>query len=341
MRKLYSRVILLIGSAALSGCESIPDITVYYYLPKASTSVQVVQSVDCDAAGQNVLAINNATVTTNYSADSKRKKTFKYSSIDRWYTDDGLTFNFFDDGRIKSINASTTGQAAAIVKSGVTLATAIARGLGAQPAVTAPCAFIKTFGGNKPISITYKLKDPITYPLTSTGPLPLIPEGDGAIAYAKLRPFLPVFSVTVGAPTSLPSQTEIPSIDEKDPKIFVTELGSVAIKVEAGRGQTTDTVWEGAQKIPLDTAIPLPLPKPEPFGKLTFSLTLNEAGQITALGYDKTSGASSALDSSNTALSPFEEGDTAQQAAALKAKADLIAQQQRLLRCESNPAACN
>jgi hypothetical protein len=85
MRKLYSRVILLIGSAALSGCESIPDITVYYYLPKASTFVQVVQSVDCDAAGQNVLAINNATVTT---------KTFKYSSIDRWYTDDGLTFNF-------------------------------------------------------------------------------------------------------------------------------------------------------------------------------------------------------------------------------------------------------
>ena len=84
----------------------------------------------------------------------------------------------------------------------------------------------------------------------------------------------------------------------------------------------------------------LPIPKAALFGKQSFSLALSEAGVITSVEYGKNTGAASVLNAAGAAATAQAPETTAAKAADVKAQADLIAQQQRLARCQANPAQC-
>jgi hypothetical protein len=84
----------------------------------------------------------------------------------------------------------------------------------------------------------------------------------------------------------------------------------------------------------------LPIPKAALFGKQTFSLSLSEAGTITAVDYGKQTGAAGALNAAGSIATAVDPETPTAKAADLKAQADIIAQQQRLLRCQRAPASC-
>jgi hypothetical protein len=56
--------------------------------------------------------------------------------------------------------------------------------------------------------------------------------------------------------------------------------------------------------------------------------------------YGKSNGAAGALNASNAILTAGAPESTASKAADIKAQADLIAQQQRLVRCQAKPESC-
>ena len=76
------------------------------------------------------------------------------------------------------------------------------------------------------------------------------------------------------------------------------------------------------------------------FGKQSFTLTLADSGAVTAVDYGKVSGASGGLNASTSAMGTMVPESTANKAADMKAQADLIAQQQRLVRCQAQPDKC-
>jgi hypothetical protein len=83
----------------------------------------------------------------------------------------------------------------------------------------------------------------------------------------------------------------------------------------------------------------LPVPRGAPFGGSSMKLGLAESGAILTLGYGNVSGAAAAIGAAGSIGSAFTETD-AERASRYESQANLIQQQQRLIRCQQNPAGC-
>ena len=84
----------------------------------------------------------------------------------------------------------------------------------------------------------------------------------------------------------------------------------------------------------------LPVPRPAAFGKQTFGAAFLESGALSSVQYSSAAGATQALGALNTLLTAAQGSTTAQAAAEVKAQADLIVQQQRLVLCQADPENC-
>lgn len=109
---------------------------------------------------------------------------------------------------------------------------------------------------------------------------------------------------------------------------------------EDGQAEATQGLI-GSKSLPVPTTetFVLPIPKAALFGKQTFVLSLAESGRISTLGYGRTTGVPGAFNAA-TAASTAEITEDNAGAAALKAAADLIAQQQRFNTCKLKPTDC-
>jgi hypothetical protein len=87
------------------------------------------------------------------------------------------------------------------------------------------------------------------------------------------------------------------------------------------------------------TRYTVPVPKPPLFGSNEVNLTLNDSGKIKSLKYGSTNGAKDLGTAISTIANQIDETDS-EKAAALKNEADIIAQQQRLIKCQTNPTEC-
>jgi hypothetical protein len=116
---------LLAGVATSSlviGCTVAPDVDMTYVMPKARTLVTVTQTIGC-SSGNYILSVANATITTSYVPDYDGPRgTINFNAPDSWLVDTDTGVTLTDDGRLSSINAAYTGEAAAVVKSLVALA---------------------------------------------------------------------------------------------------------------------------------------------------------------------------------------------------------------------------
>jgi hypothetical protein len=84
----------------------------------------------------------------------------------------------------------------------------------------------------------------------------------------------------------------------------------------------------------------LPIPRAAMFGKQVFAASFDEAGSISQVQYAKDTGGAGVLNVLDAAASQLNRTDT-EQAAAYKAEADVIAAQQRLVKCKAAPASCS
>jgi hypothetical protein len=284
-------------------------------------------------------------VNTLYSADySKGPYSVQIKRLDGFFADSDIDFNFFEDGRLKSINQTTTGQGETILKSAVSLITALAPLGGGAPQLkpTAECTAIKSRGGGKPVTLTYTKN--IDYGNHADGArLDLEPTPDTKGLYAELSKNnqLPRLQVIINPPSSIKSgasyiSSSSGSSDDAVP-LTLQETANVQVDVKAS-GQA---IWSGKITIPGKNTYNLPIPRASLFGKQAFYLTLSEAGAITEIHYGKITGAAGALNVATSAATAAEApGSTANKVAETKAQADLIAQQQRLARCQAEPAQC-
>lgn len=120
-------------------------------------------------------------------------------------------------------------------------------------------------------------------------------------------------------------------------KVAVVEL---EIDGHAGDMFQSSRIWAGGVPIPMRDTYQVPIPSPPMFGKTAFGIGLSDNGMVTSLHYGETNGSPDATDSASQIANLLKPKTSEERANDLKAQADLIAQQQRLIACEVSPSTC-
>ncbi|MDR3390872.1 MAG: hypothetical protein P4L77_03970 [Sulfuriferula sp.] len=336
MHKLTS-VMPTAGLLLLAGCSSVPNVTYNYYPAKWNAVATITQTIGCNNAKTRLVVLNTPTLTPYYSADFDKPFRISIKNLDSGFADSSMTMTFTEDGRLKTINQSTTGQGETIVKSAVSLMTTVAAitRLKATEGPLEECNIIETTGGGKPVTLNYRA----TIDAAALGKsIDFTATPESAKLYELLQNRLPKLQANVS--NAIDNQSgpryDAPSPATTSDNIVLLELqktGSVTVTFDAGAATFGSTVII----IPEPGSYRLPIPKAALFGKQTFGITLSDAGAVTSISYGKETGTASALNSLNAAATPETTSATA---ASLKAQADLIAQQQRLVLCQTKPDQC-
>jgi len=330
------RVSLSISVLALmSGCAHLPDGTIGYYLPTSKVSFTVVRTIGCDQA-HNLISASAVTPTVVHSADPSARRVIDMSKLRGELSDADVKLTFYDDGRLSAVNATSTGQGEAVLKTAVAIAAAAIKGPAAgfvDP--RAVCAKIKKFGGDKPLTLTYEGD----VDLTKVTPhvQPLAPKAESEFYAAQLSS-IGGYNVEV-----VEHRTPAKPLDLAkgggDVTLAVRQPGQVHIRV-TGAGSSTP-VWDDWLTVAnFGTEYPLALPSPTLFGKKTLAATFAESGALTSLQYASETGAGGVANVVSAVADATKGKTAADKAADVKAQADLIAEQQRLVACRIDATTC-
>jgi hypothetical protein len=333
--RLYAGVM---AAALAAGCSTLPNVEYSYYLSKMKGSISVTEVITCTG---NVPAYTiTPLATTDYSADTRTRYPIRIKDIEGFFSpfaDSSMGMTFTDDGRLKGINQSTTGQGEAIIKAAASLAGAIIAGGGPAVKSGSPegaCAAIRSLGGDKGVTLIYYATIDSDN-LSATPTLKPEPQSQALHDALGLVTMLPALKVTTVDKSDVPHAQVVGEIGND---VAITLQKTVDLQITLlVKGSD---YWSQTLVVPLkDQTYQLPIPKAALFGGQTFSLALNDAGEITSISYGKTQGFSGALNAASSAVGVDAAGD-ALKASAIKAQADIIAQSQRLANCKANPAKC-
>ncbi|UAJ11063.1 hypothetical protein [Polymorphobacter megasporae] len=211
-----------------------------------------------------------------------------------------------------------------------------------DPAAT--CQQVKALGGDKPLTLIYEGLVNLKASPRQSQPIPATPDS----AY-----FVEQLGAGVGSVNATVLGHEIPKAPFSDPDIdpglaaldkaripiiAAKEPGSVLIEIDSGR--ENKGVWKDKLEIAtFGTIYYLPLPGPLVFRKKSLSANFTETGSLKSLQYGSNTGAGQALNVIGAGLSGPNQA-AATRAAEIKAEVDVIAQQQRLIACRSDPTTC-
>lgn len=343
---MKSVIPLLTISGLLAGCATVPEVAYQYYPARALAVASVVQTVDCTADKQALVIVNTPEVKTQYEADrTAGPVTINFRQKTEAFSDNSRTFSFFSDGRLKSVNATSTGQGEAILKSVISLVGAVAPlgGGGTRAAAPLPeCTVIANWGGGKPVTLNYKASIDFKSQIDSGTPFRIEPAPDSAALHGLLEARLPTLQGFV-----------TPSANEWAGAFFDQPAGSkknhVYLKLRKVRNAQLELtaagqqIWSGNVLVPdarKEGEYVLPIPHAALFGEQSFAMTLTEAGAIDTITYGKKTGAAGPLNVLTAAATAAAPDTAAARAAELKAESDLIVQQQRLARCRAQPDQC-
>jgi hypothetical protein len=293
----------------LGACASTPDVTVQYYPARAITTFTTTQNVACTHDDMTLIVANTVTATTEYSADTtKPPHRLHVKDLDNPLADASLSVDLFGDGRLKGINASSTGQGQAVISAGAELAGVLVPLAGASPG-RAPsklpaCAVLKNWSDGKAALSFVKSVD---LAQLSVGTAVTLNDDKTAMSdpalYERLSDVLPEISLEVSQKSSVPRPAAYAPGDDRDAlELTLHDTSTVRLDFHSTDRISFGRHWLGAKivTIPGPDDYVLPIPKAALFGGQTFSLTLSESGAVTALSYGKTSGAPAALGAANS-----------------------------------------
>jgi len=329
---------IAVAATSMTGaCATMPDVQYHYYLPMSETKVTVTQTVACDAKKTRLHIVNSVNQVTGFKSDPTRPQAFALGALDGAFSDISSTFTFTDDGRLKTVNAATTGQGEAVLKSAVSLATVGLGAIGADGGERPePCEVIAAWGDGKPVTLIYSAT--VTYPEPGASQWPLTPEDGSRTLHGLLKHRLPPLTLKAGAPVELtPSITAPSSGRSTTVSLTLSRVQSIPLEVTSG----TASIWTTSIVTPARGSYVVPVPKSALFGKQTFGLTVSDPGAVVSVNYAKDTGVAGSLNAAQAVGAAATPDTAAQQAAATKAEADLIAQQQRLARCQADPKTCS
>ena len=348
-----NRLLVLLSLLAVGGCSHIPNADVGYYLTRTDVNVAVVRTVTCDA-NNHVLVANAATPTVLHSADTSQRKVVPLASMAGVFRDADLKFEYFEDGRLKGLNGTSTGQGESILKTAAAVVGAMAPfGMvkkddsaaaekEKEPRKVVPhpteCAFIKKAGDDKPITLTYQRR--IELAAAPSSPVDIPPDVGSRYYASRLAKVLDGVQVRFGSPQEQPVPVKGTlrgdgyMMPARHPALLRLTVETLCPDCRP------EVIWDG--RIPvahLGTEYEIPLPAARFFGKQATVLGFSESGALTNLQYGTSGGAGEVLNAVTNGLTTYQ-GRTSAEAAQVKAEADLIAQQQRLLKCRTAPDTC-
>jgi hypothetical protein len=359
---------MCVGGITLSACASIPDVEYSYYMSKMTALATVTQAVGCTPDMQELVIVNTPSLVPTYSADLARgPHTIRIRAIEGTFggfADSDASFGFYDDGRLKSINQTTTGQGETIIKSIVSLSTTVAglaafarpEDVKAAPSPSPECNVVKTWADQSkpgsPVTVSLNYSAELNFPSVTvpTRPIKIGPtDSSTPLYYALLKAGskLPNFTLSIGKPFDAGSRAFNVSavnggigdyVNLTLQRVATVEINIIADKQNTSTG--TKAIWKGNVPIPTADTYDLPIPTAALFGTQKFVLNLSEAGVVTAVDYGKSTGAAGAANAAGSIATALTPESATSKVADIKAQADLIAQQQRLNRCQANPTTC-
>lgn len=334
-RAMQKSIVTISAASLLAGCATTPEVTLSYRYPTWTVVATITQTLGCTSGDKSkLIVLNSPSVTTIYSSDyATPAATLNIHDLKGSFADAEISMSFTDDGRLKAVNQSSNGQGENILKAAISLGS-LAQLLMLVPEeedVTKACKVIDKWGGGKPITLTYKAK---AQPGAQEADFEVPPESNGL--YDEIKGALKGFTLKVGNITNIeggPTYSKPASNDFVMLKLRMVGHADVAILRDKDLIGSTQIVVPNVSA----PSYELPIPKAALFGKQTFALALSDAGAVSSISYGSTSGAAGTL---NVLGAVANVGTPAYEAANLKAQADVIAQQQRLVLCQTKPDQC-
>ncbi|GAB3104519.1 hypothetical protein [Lysobacter terrae] len=277
-------------------------VTLGYYHPKAVPDITVTRTFTCK--GGVITEVVNSDVTNKFEADRSDWEEFPLKALEGQMADADITFGYRDDGRLKSINSTSTGQGGEILKSVITMVTSLkasvfrdGREVPDVKKTADACAEIQNLNEGKAVTIGYSDK------LTLDGkPQTLSVNRESEVAAATLSDY----------------------------------IGEVEVRSQSCLGELVGIHYIDVPQF--GTEYPLPIPVARVFGKQTFALELAESGMITKLQYATEKGTNQAMGVANAAIP--KESSAAERAKSANDQADEIAANIRLAKCLADPPKC-
>jgi hypothetical protein len=313
---MSSKLLLgILAGLAVCGCSQTPPVKLRHFLPRTETAVTVTQVVTCNNELEIVSAASITTATT-YAANTRDPQVIDMTGYGSSLANTGLTFTYYDDGRLMGIDATSTGKGGEIVKSAIGLMTTLA-GRSGPPLVgtsqPVACANIKKWGKGEPVTLTYN--GVIAFTDSGSARPYLRAEPASHARYEALKNAIGYICPVVSFP-----QTEDLDLfvepTEGAGRVPLRQPVDVQLQLFVNR---SDTCVEAEREYQIldDTVLAseagkiymVPIPKPAAFGKQTFALTLAESGALTKIQYDTEPGTDQALDAAKEVAAAAIETD--------------------------------
>jgi len=324
------------AALACAGCAELPDGTVHYFLARTTVGIKAVRTVACTKDGTLVSA-TTVTPAVVHAADRSEAFAIPLAYLKGRLADGDLKVELYDDGRLKSVNATATGEGEAVLKAAMTIAETLVASA-TQGAADGKAACDLGAAGGKPRTLTYEGEIDVS---AASGPQALRPD---PVAQALLG--------TVGGVCASVERVMPPAIAFEyarrpgDAVIHVRAPGVARVVVRTGdlatRCGAEPPAWQGdivSAELGRGHEYALPIPPPALFGKQVFAATFQESGALSSVQYSGGGAAGSVLETLGAAVSGVA-GAAAARAQQLKAESDLIEQQERIVRCRADPASC-
>ncbi|GEM_PF-3706632 len=324
-----------------AACVAMPDATLNYYLTTTEVSARLVRTVACTGGGLPIVS-NAVTPTVRHSADTGTGvKSLRIRDIDGWAANTKLTMERFPDGRLKAVNSETAGQGSEVIKTAISLAEVALAAAGDQPDFDDECDLIAELGDGKPITLTYDAGAIPVVAGTSVSfeadPTSALVANDRRLARllgeAELR--IEETRAPVAAPVAITQGatgfTRLPAREPAIAALKAVQTAGVGRDAELWTGD----IAAGGAGLPYD----IPIPDAAMFGGGLFAAAFDESGALTKISYNADSGLSGGMGAVGAIIGAADETD-AEELARLQTEANLIVQQQRVVACRADPAAC-
>lgn len=318
----------------LGGCGSMPNVTARYYHAKATVEIVVTQTAICTEGDKGVLSTQVAVLPSYTRDDGRKSEPVLLDKLGSGFTKADAVFEFYADGRLKSVNSVQTGQAAEGLKSLVSLG--LAGGpfsMVSEEEEKTACELIRgTVGAGKALTIVSRATTDF-----STNLLLFDQMSVSRDAYRQLQS---IYGKLSGKTDWVAVEPMNQGTAKNGQILTLVEpaMGTVFVFVKRGDQEMT---FEGSVWVPQHgKSYSLPIQKGPWFGENVFELALSESGQVTKLRYSSTPGVNGTLGAASSAVSATGGptlGDKVDQA---KLEADLIYQQQRFVLCQADPTNC-
>ncbi len=371
------QLVAIAASASLiGGCAGLPDVKVGHYLPQGALSASVVRTIGCATrpnvqTGQSekkLFAAATATMKMSYERDPNGYRSTSIKQFGSGGKSATLGFTYYDDGRLKGMNSTSTGSGQEITEAAVKLTGIVLgiAGVGLAAADSPACLLVaEQSAKDAPLTLSYTFSEAFTDPAWASGTareLQFKPSQSNPNFSLDINPALPTLCAVVGPVTKLEALVQpvegnadaATSISLRQPAAvavqIVQENGDAFLKRRHNMadispthpcGDNPEVLTAGVVLVPqLGNAYYLPIPKGAFFGSTAFEMSLAESGSLTGVKYGNTGGGAAALSAGSAVAGMFTPDDAATRAGKKKSDADLIYQQQRLVSCQMTPATC-